>query len=843
MTNGWIDIKNTDMMLIMGGNPAENHPCGFKWAIEAKRNRNAKMIVVDPRFARTASTADLFLQIRAGADIAFLGCLISYAIENNRIAKDYLVHYTNAAFLIKEGFKLPDDGLYSGFDDASKTYDRSTWNYQEGGDMSGKAASDPRAAQTAPAAGAPATLPPNVAYDLTLQHPRCVFQQLKKHYSRYTPEVVERITGIPKTQFLKAAELFTSVRKDGDLKKAATIIYAVGWTQHTFGTQIIRGAAMLQLLMGNIGRAGGGINALRGHSNIQGATDMAGIFDNLPGYLKVPTPADADLAAYVKRITPTSSKPGPWDSFNYWSNTSKFVVSFLKALYGDAANKQNDFAFGYLPKVDRNYSWTQIWDNMFRGSVKGLFAFGMNGVMIGPVTQKNIDALKKADWLVVGEIYPDETSEFWRAPGITPEEMKKINTTVYRLPCAGFAEKDGSMTNSARWLQWKNAALPPPGDARLDQDIVAQIFLRVRDLYKKDGGKFPDPILNLTWPYTDVQHPALSDLAREVNGKALADLTDPATQQTVKTGQQLPGSAWLKDDGTTSCGNWIYSGSWTEAGPQLRRRGTEDPSGLGIYPNWAWSWPANRRVLYNRASCDPEGKPWDASRRQVWWNETAQRWVGNAVPDFKVDSHPKDHMGPIIMNPEGVGRIFGPLTAFADGPFPEHYEPIESPIKNPLHPNQSNNPVVKKLSTSADKYGTTEQGFTVICTTYRLTEQYHYWTKNNPMNVQLIPEAFIEIPVELADEMGIRGSEKIKVTSARGTYVAKAFVTRRIKPMMIDGKKVYQIGLPIHRGFRGIAEDGGRNARTPANLLSPTVIDPNAFTPEFKGFLVKVEKA
>jgi formate dehydrogenase major subunit len=844
MTNGWIDIKNTDMMLIMGGNPAENHPCGFKWAIEAKRNRNAKMIVVDPRFTRTASTADLFLQIRAGADIAFLGGLISYAIENNRIAKDYLVHYTNAAFLIKDGFKLPDDGLYSGFDETSKTYDRSSWNYQEGGDMSGKAAaSDPPPAQAAAAAGAPATLPPNVAYDLTLQHPRCVFQQLKKHYSRYTPEIVERITGIPKAQFLKAAELFTSVRKDGDLKKAATIIYAVGWTQHTFGTQIIRGAAMLQLLMGNIGRAGGGINALRGHSNIQGATDMAGIFDNLPGYLKVPTPADPDLAAYLKRVTPTSSKPGPWDSFNYYSNTPKFAVSFLKALYGDAATKQNDFAFHYLPKVDRNYSWTQIWDNMYRGSVKGLFAFGMNGVMIGPDTQKNIDALKKADWLVVGEIYPDETSEFWRAPGITLDEMKKINTTVYRLPCAGFAEKDGSMTNSARWLQWKNAALPPPGDARLDQDIIAQIFLRVRDLYKKEGGKFPDPVLNLTWPYTDVQHPALTDIAREINGKALADLTDPATQQIVKTGQQLPGFAWLKDDGTTSCGNWIYSGSWTEAGPQLARRGVEDPSGLGIYPNWAWSWPANRRVLYNRASCDPEGKPWDPDRRQVWWNETAQRWVGNDVPDFKPDSHPKDHMGPFIMNPEGVGRIFGPLTAFADGPFPEHYEPIESPIKNPLHPNQSNNPVVKKLTTSADKFGTPEQGFTVVCTTYRLTEQYHYWTKNNPMNVQLIPEAFIEIPVELAEEMGIRGSEKIKVTSARGTYVAKAFVTRRIKPMMIDGKKVYQIGLPIHQGFRGIAEDEDRNARTPANLLSPTVIDPNAFTPEFKGFLVKVEKA
>ena len=838
MTNGWIDIKNTDMMLIMGGNPAENHPCGFKWAIEAKRERNAKLIVVDPRFTRTASTADLFLQIRAGSDIAFLGGLIHYALENNRIAKDYLANYTNASFVIQEGFKLPEDGLYSGFDEATKTYDRATWNYQQGGDVSGKTAEgDP------PAAATPPVLPPNVAYDLTLQHPRCVLQLLKKHYSRYTPEMVERITGIPKDQFLKAADLFTSIRKNGDTKKAATIIYAVGWTQHTFGTQIIRGAAMLQLLMGNIGRAGGGVNALRGHSNIQGATDMAGIFDNLPGYLKVPAPADSDLAAYLKRITPTSSKPGPWDSFNYWSNTPKFAVSFLKAMYGDAANKQNDFAFNYLPKVDRNYSWTEIWDNMYRGSVKGLFAFGMNGVMIGPDTQKNIDALKKADWLVVGEIYPDETSEFWRAPGITAEEMKKINTTVYRLPCAGFAEKDGSMTNSARWLQWKNVAVPTPGKARLDQDIVAQIFLRLRDLYRKEGGKFPDPILNLTWSYTDAEHPALSDLAKEINGKAVSDVTDPATNQTIKAGQQLPGFAFLRDDGSTSCGNWIYSGSWTEAGPQLARRGTEDPSSLGIYPNWAWSWPANRRVLYNRASCDPSGKPWDPERRQVWWNEDAHRWVGNDVPDFKPDSNPKDHMGPFIMNPEGVGRIFGPLTAFADGPFPEHYEPIESPIANPLHPNQSNNPVVKKFNTPSDKFGTPEQGFTVVCTTYRLTEQYHYWTKNNPVNVQLIPEPFIEIPVELADEMGIRGTEKIKVSSARGTYIAKAFVTRRIKPMTIDGKKVYQIGLPIHQGFRGIQEDLDKDARTPANLLTPTVYDPNAYTPEFKGFLVKVEKA
>ncbi len=846
MTNGWIDIKNTDMMLIMGGNPAENHPCGFKWAIEAKRTRNAKMIVVDPRFTRTAATSDLFLQIRAGADIAFLGGVLRYAIENNRIAREYLAHYTNAAFIVKDGFKLPEDGLYSGFDAASQTYDRSSWNYEEGNDAGKPAPSKAAPPVAKPTPGAPPPLPmlpAKVAYDLTLQHPRCVFQLLRQQYSRYTPEMVERITGIQKDQFLKAADLFTSVRTDGDMKKVATVMYAVGWTQHTFGTQIIRTAAILQLLLGNIGRAGGGVNALRGHSNIQGATDMGGVFDALPGYLKVPNPTDTDLAAYVKRITPTASKPAPWDSFNYWSNTPKFAVSYLKAVYGDAATKENDFAFHYMPKVDRNYSWTQIWDNMYRGSIRGMFAFGMNAVAIGPDSQKNIDALKKADFLVVGEIYPDETSEFWNSPGITPEEKKTINTTVYRLPCAGFAEKDGSMTNSARWLQWKNAAVPPPGEARLDQDIVAQIFLRVRELYQKEGGKFPDPILNLTWPYIDAQHPALGDLAKELNGKALTDLTDPKTQVTVKRGQQLPGFAWLKDDGTTSCGNWIYSGSWTEAGNQLARRGTEDPSGQGIYQNWAWSWPANRRVLYNRASCDPSGKPWDATRKQVWWSESAQLWLGNDVPDFKADSNPKDHMGPFIMTAEGVGRIFAPLGAFADGPMPEHYEPIESPVQNALHPNQSNNPVVKKLKTAADKYATPGDGFNIICTTYRLTEHYHYWTKNNQMNVQLIPEPFVEIPVELAAELGIKGNDKVKVTSARSYYVAKAFVTKRIKPMMIDGKKTYQIGIPIHQGYRGIQEDEGRNARTILNRLTPTVVDPNAFTPEFKGFLVKLEKA
>src|SRR5215813_2292181 len=801
MTNGWIDIKNTDMMLIMGGNPAENHPCGFKWPVEAKLHRNAKMIVIDPRFTRTATQADLFCQIRAGTDIAFLGGLINYAIQNNRIAKDYLTYYTNAAFIVKDGFKLPEDGLFSGFDAAKMTYDKSTWNYQEGGKVEAAATTPVAPTANAPsptgksggqnseksgesggnqAAGGPGatgqggpkpppTLPANVAYDPALQHPRSVFQLLKQQYSRYTPEMVERITGIPKDQFLKAADMFTSIRKDGNMKKAGTIIYAVGWTQHTFGTQIIRTAAILQLLLGNVGRAGGGVNALRGHSNIQGATDMGGVFDIFPGYLKVPQPTDTDLATYLKRTTPTISKPSEWDSYNYWSNTPKFMVSWLKAMYGDAAKKENDFAFQYLPKIDRRYSWVEMWDRMYNGEVKGHIAFGMNGVMIGPNSRKNIEALKKADWLVVCEVFPDETSEFWKAPGTTAEDMKNIKTAVYQLPGAGFAEKDGTFVNSARWLQWKYVALPTPGQAKVDQEIVARIFLKVRDLYQKEGGKFPDAILNATWAYSNPQNPPLAEVAKEINGRALSDLTDEAQPGvTIKGGQQVPGFSWLRDDGSTMCGNWLYSGSWTEAGALSQRRGVDDPSGLGIFPNWAWSWPANRRVMYNRASCDLEGKPWDPARRQVWWNEAQQKWLGVDVPDFKVDSPPKEHMGPFIMNYEGVGRLFTPLALVADGPFPEHYEPFESPIANPLHPKQSTNPVAKKFKSDLDKLGTADK-FPYPCTTYRLTEHYHYWTKNNRMNVQLQPEPFVEMSEELAAKLGIKGGDKVKVSSARST--------------------------------------------------------------------------
>ncbi len=566
MTNGWVDIKNADMMLVMGGNPAENHPCGFKWVIEAKRNRNAKLIVVDPRYTRTAAVSDLFLQIRAGADIAFLGGFIRYAIENNRINRDYLLNFTNAAFIVKDDFKLPeDDGVFSGFDAKTQTYDKSTWNYAGPG-------------------VSPPSLPQTVHFDLTLQNPRCVYQLLRKHYSRYTPEMVERITGIPKDQYLKAADLFTSIRKDGDTRKVATVIYAVGWTQHSFGTQIIRTAAILQLMMGNVGRAGGGVNALRGHSNIQGATDMAGIFDNLPGYLKVPTPADGSLAGWMKRITPTPSKPSDWQSFNYWSNTPKFAVSLLKGFYGDAATKQNDFAYDFLPKVDRNYSWTYLWDNMYNGVVKGLFAFGMNGVAIGPDTKKNIDALKRADWLVVGEIYPDETSEFWRSPGIT-HRRNEVHPN-YCLPPA------------VRWVRREGRQLHQFGAVAAMEKRGSPYAARLPLGPSHRGANFPESARASINPKAansriqfeidlELHRPIESFACRSTEGNQWQDLCgreDPATKQQLKTGQQLPGFAWLKDDGTTACGNWIYSGAYTEAGNLTMRVATQ-----AIPPAWGYT--------------------------------------------------------------------------------------------------------------------------------------------------------------------------------------------------------------------------------------------------------------
>jgi formate dehydrogenase major subunit len=815
MTNGWVDIKNADVILAMGGNPAENHPVGFKWFIEAKKTRGAKLIAVDPRFTRTAAVADVYSPIRAGTDIAYLSGLIHYALEKGRFHEEYVKIHTNASCLVNSGFAF-DEGLFSGFDAAKGEYARDTWAYQ----LDGKGF---------------------VKTDPTLQNPACVFQLLKKHVSRYTPEMVERICGTPKETFIKVADLVTST---GNAERVGTVTYALGWTQHSTGVQMIRTAAILQLLLGNVGRPGGGVNAFRGHSNIQGATDTAGTFEILPGYLKTPTGAWASLEDYLDANTP---RPLLAASMNYWQNTPKFMVSLLKSAWGRAATKENDFGYAWLPKVDGNYSWMYIFDDMYRGSAsraggdepapEGFITFGMNPVALGPNSKKMVAALSKLKWMVVVENVETETAIFWKAPpeyeGAPPAQ---IQTEVYLLPAANFAEKDGTFTNSARWLQWKWKALDPPGQAKADQEILARVFLAVRDLYGKEGGALPEPVLNLAWSYTDPASPDLGEVLKEMSGTAIADVHDPKDKtRVVKTaGQQLDGFGQLMDDGSTLCGNWLHSGVYTEAGNNAHRRNNADPLGLGMYHGWAFSWPANRRIMYNRASADAAGRPWDPRRAGIQWN--GEKWVGD-VPDMKPDA-PPGTFGAFIMMPEGLARIFAP--AFNDGPLPEHYEAVESPVANPLHPAVTSNPAFKKFSSDKDVYGAKDE-FPIVCTTYRLTEHFHYWTQHQHRGLlnQLQPALFIEIPEGLAQEKGIGNGSRVRVVSARGQIEGVAMVTKRLRALKVDGKDLWQIGFPIHWGFAG----DPRHTGPLANMLTPSAMDPNTWTPEYKAFLVRLEKA
>jgi len=813
MTNGWTDIRNADVVLAMGGNPAENHPVGFRFVMDAKRNRNAILVCVDPRFNRTAAVADRFVQIRAGTDIAFLGGLINYALARARFHEEYVRLFTNAPLLVSERYAFDAArGVFSGWDDAQRAYtDVSSWAYDIGPD--GFARTDP-----------------------TLQHPRTVFQVMKQFYARYTPEEVSRICGCSADDFVKTAEVITSTYT---ADRAGTIMYALGWTHHSHSVQLIHAAAMLQLLLGNIGRPGGGLNALRGHANIQGGTDCGMAYHNLPGYIPVPKAADQTLDAFVSAATPRALRP---NSTNFWSNTDRFVVSQLKAFYGAAATRPNDFGYRLHPRLPQaesgayeNWSWAYIFDAMHDGDLEGFFSFGMNPVSNGPNSRKAIAALAKLRWLVVAENFEQETAAFWRDDILSLVDLRPedVQTEVFMLPAANFAEKDGSFVNSARWIQWKWKAVDPPGDAKPDQEIVARIFLKVRELYEKEGGTFPDPIRGLHWWYSNPTSPSLEEVSREINGWAVEDVRDASGAVVVRRGQQLSRFLDTRADGSTLSGNWLYIGMYTDQGNMAQRRSTADPSGLGRYPDWTFSWPANRRILYNRCSADGQGRPWDATRVGIAWN--GERWVGD-TPDYTVDSPPGADLGAFIMLPEGVARLFVP-GQFVDGPWSEHYEPVESPVPNPLHPEHSSNPAVRPFSSAFDVLGTAEE-YPIVCTTYRLTEHFHYWTKNNPYAVQLQPEFFVEIPEELARQQDIANGDQVRVTSARGSIEGKAMVTRRIKPMQIDGRQVYQIGFPIHWGFLGRGTQRGALA----NLVTPTVVDPNSFAPEYKGFLVRLEK-
>ena len=808
MTNHWTDIKNADVVLIMGGNAAEAHPCGFKWVVEAKQHNKAKLVVVDPRFNRSASQADFYAPIRTGTDIAFLGGVINYLIANDKIHHEYVKSYTDMTFIVREDYAF-ENGFFSGYDEAKRKYDKSTWEYEIGKD--GYVVTDP-----------------------TLQHPRCVFNLMKAHFSRYTPELVEKICGTPKDKFLTVCEMIGSAAAPN---RVMTIMYALGWTQHSTGSQMIRTGAMVQLLLGNIGKAGGGMNALRGHSNIQGLTDLGLLSNLLPGYMTLPGEKEQDFQAYLASRTQKPMRPG---QMSYWQNFPKFLVSNLKAWYGNAATKDNNFAYDYLPKLDKTYDVLQVMELMHQGKMTGYVAQGFNPLASFPNKAKVGAALSKLKFLVIIDPLATDTSEFWKNYGeFNNVNSAEIQTEVFRLPSTCFAEEDGSITNSGRWLQWHWKGAEPPGDARTDQEIMAGLFLKLKEMYKKDGGAFPDPILNLTWGYKIPDSPSPEEIAKEYNGKALVDLLDPkdSTKVIKKGGELLDGFAQLRDDGSTACGCWIFSGAWTEKGNMMARRDNSDPWGNGQTLNWSFAWPANRRIIYNRASADPSGKPFDPKRKQIWWDGT--KWTGSDVPDFKVDSAPEDGMGPFIMNPEGVARFFA-RGGMNEGPFPEHYEPFESPLEvNLMHPNNPkarNNPAARVFKGDMEAFGKAKE-FPYPATTYRLTEHFHYWTKQVESNAVIQPEQFVEIGEGLAKEKGIVAGDRVKVSSNRGYIKAVAVVTKRIMPITVDGKTVHQVGIPIHWGFKGVAKNGYI-----ANNLTPFVGDANSQTPEFKSFLVNVEK-
>ena len=805
MTNSWTDIKNTDLVVVMGGNAAEAHPCGFKWVTEAKHHRGAKLIVVDPRFTRTASVSDYYAPIRPGTDIVFLMALIRYMIENDKVQWDYVRNYTNAAYVVRDDFGW-SDGLFSGYDEEKRDYDKKSWDYVIGDD--GFAVTDP-----------------------TLANPRCVWQLLRAHVDAYTPELVERVCGTPADRFLKVAEM---IGECSSPTKTMTSMYALGWTQHSKGAQNIRGMAMLQLILGNIGVRGGGMNALRGHSNIQGLTDIGLMSNLIPGYLNIPTEQEPDWATYMKSRAFKPLRPG---QTSYWQNYPKFMVSFMKSMWGDAATVENDWAYHYLPKLDvPAYDVLRIFEMMDQGRCNIYFCQGFNGLLAFPDRGKVTRALSKLKLLVTIDPLETETSRFWENHGEHNDvDPAAIQTEVLQLPSSCFAEDEGALVNSGRWLQWHWPGAEPPGEAKLDTWIMAQVFLRVRDLYLKEGGVFPDPIVNLTWNYADANEPSPEELAKEMNGRALSDLADPAdaSKTLVKAGQQVLNFSQLRDDGSTACGCWIYSGSWNENGNNMARRDNSDPDSTGAFANWTWSWPLNRRILYNRASSDLDGNPWDDSRRLVWWD--GAKWTGYDVPDIAPTAKPGE-VGPFIMNQEGVSRLFS-RGLMRDGPFPTHMEPFESPMANVFNPRMRGNPVARVFESDVARLGDSAE-FPFVATSYRLTEHFHYWTKHNVVNAALQPEFFVEISEQLAAEKGIAKGGRVRVWSKRGEVWAKALVTKRIKPLICDGKPVHVVGIPLHWGFVGAARKGWG-----PNSLTPFIGDANVETPEFKAFLVNIEPA
>jgi formate dehydrogenase major subunit len=829
------DLANSDCILIEGSNFAECHPVAFRFVMQAKE-RGAKIIHVDPRFTRTSAMADVYAPIRSGSDIVFLGALIAWLLENERYFKEYVAAFTNASCLVREDFVDTEElgGLFSGWRecddpkqhamdrgsqggmgsdahlDAPGSYDPQTWAFEN---------------EEVPRYDGNGTVRVPKR-DETMQDPRCVINVLRRHFARYTPEMVEDVCGTPRASFLEIANLLAD---NSGRERTTAFAYAVGWTQHTVGVQYIRTAAILQTLLGNMGRPGGGIMALRGHANIQGATDIPTLYDLLPGYLPMPSALrdEQTLAAYVA----SARKPTGW-----WANTSKYIVSLLKAYYGDAATPENDFCFDYLPQIAGDYSALPTQMSMKDGFVDGYFVIGQNPAASGLNAEMARAAMARLEWMVVLDAYETETASFWKREGVDPAS---IGTEMFFIPTATVLEKEGTMVNTSRMLQWHDRALDPAGDARSDLFFFYDLGKRLKALYAGSTDPKDRPILDLTWNYeSDDAHeralgePSATKVLQEINGY----YTAPG--RSMDESPQVAAFADLADDGSTAAGCWIYTGVYPEkSNNRARSRRGDESTSL----DWGFAWPANRRMLYNRASADPDGKPWSERKKYMYWDEAAKRWAGPDVPDFPATKSPHEpakpgasgvdaHSGadPFIMQLDGLAQLFVP-SSLKDGPLPAHYEPVESPVENLVY-RQQNNPTLREWDRRDNAYnGTGNDAYPYVMTTYRLTEQSGIMTRYVPWLAELQPELFAEIDPELAVERGIRNGEWMTVVTKLGEIEARALVSGRMKPLRLGkGRRVHTIGVPYNYGSLGNAVGDS------IGQLIPLAMDPNVSIHEAK---------
>ena len=870
-------MADSDCVVVMGSNMAENHPVAFRWPMKAKVKHGAKIIHVDPRFTRTSAVADIYAPLRAGSDIAFLGGIINYVINSKRWNTDpffrsWVTSYTNASTIISDEYQDAEDnnGVFSGlmeykggvpewpYNGSIGEYDGKSWQYRRspvGGDQ-GRAAATAQSAEVKgiksgtdpdPAvthAGPPynelvkSLLKPPPERDETLQHPRCVFQIVKRHFSRYTPEMVERTTGCPRDTFLKVAE---TILANSGADRTTSFAYAVAWTQHTNGPQIIGCCALLQLLLGNFGRPGAGIMALRGHASIQGSTDVPTLYHSIHGYMVHPT-------ALKKHDTLNEYLAAETIPTGYWANTPKFMVSYLKSMYGDGATAENEFGYGWHPQIIGDHSHLPMFVAMNAGKVKGMLLIGQN-----PATSLNAKleraAMRKLEWLVVKDNWVHESANFWKsAPEVKSGEVKPqdIKTEVFFFPSAQVAETEGTFTNTQRMLQSHSKATEAPGDCRTDVWFTYQLGKRLKKLYADSQAPRDQGFKHLTFDYEhhDPQErargePDATTLLKEMNGYYT---NDPS--------KHVAGFGDLKDDGSTTCASWIYCGVFPAPDKNLAANKQPDaPGQRGAELNWGYAWPANRRLLYNRASADPAGNPWSERKKWVWWD--GQKWTGYDVPDFAVTKAPTAKAVPgsigldahsgtdaFIMKPDGVAWLYVP-TGLADGPLPTQYEPAESPVHNPLYKQQSS-PVLKYWKEPGNLLaGAGDAKFPYVMTTYRLTEQYlsGAMSRWSPVLAELQPELFVELSPELAQEKGVTNLDWVKVSSPRGEVRAKALVTRRMRPMQIDGKTIHHVGMPWHWGYEGLVTGDI------VNELTALVGDPNVTIHEGKAFVCNIERA